>query len=319
MGCAAAPDATAGCASRLGRLEQELASERELRQRLEEQLQASAEKDPVTGLASAVRFHDRLALAMTNARRQKHSLALAHVSLDGFDALVDRLGRARGDELLRSVAMALEAALRQGDTTARLGSSDSFTVLLPGIDRDEDVTVIAEKLRLALRGPFSAGGSRLVTASIGIAVYPEDGSDADSLLQAAAVAMQTAREKGGDTWDVHAAGPRARAARRVVREAALRQALAREELALYWRPVLACGTRAVVGMEALLRWRGNGRSAHPSDFVSPRDVPNLSVPAGAVAAAPRLPRGGAVEAASWGWRRSRPTSGSRAASSRTPR
>ena len=274
-----AGDLAAGLGEQVRRLELLLAAERELRQRLEEQAQAFAQRDPVTGLANSVRFEDRLAVAMAHARRQKHKLAVVQLSLDGFDALVDRLGRVHGDDLLRSVAVALERALRQGDTLARLDAGDAFTALATGIDLDADVTVIAEKLRLALRGPFTAG-NRMVTASIGIAVFPDDGSDVDSLLQNAALAMQRARERGGDAWDVHAPGPRARAAKRVVREAALRQALAGEELALYWRPVLACGTRAVVGMEALLRWRGAGRSAHPSDFVSPGDVPNLSVPLG---------------------------------------
>lgn len=262
------------------RLELELADERDLRQRLEEQTKAAPDKDPVTGLANAVRFHDRLTLAVAHALRQKHKFAVAHVSLDGFDALAARLGPGRTDDLLRGAAVALEGALRQGDTVARLRPGDAFTVLLPGIDHDEDVTVIAEKLRLALRGPSNLGGSRLITASIGIAVFPEDGSEAETLLHSAAVAMQRARDRGGDAWDVHAPSSRARAARRMVRETALRQAMARDELALFWRPVLACGTRSVVGLEAVLRWRGVGRSAHPGDFVSPRDVPNLAVPLG---------------------------------------
>jgi diguanylate cyclase (GGDEF)-like protein len=261
------------------RLERQLAGERELRRWLEER--GVCATDPVTGLAAGVRFQDRLSVAIAQARRQKSKLAVVQVSLDGIEPLLERLGRQQGADLLRSVAVSLVEALREVDTVARLGSGDLFTVLLPGIEHDEDVTVIAEKLRLALRGPFSAGGtSRLLTASLGIAVFPEDGTEAETLLDNATSAARRARDKGGDAWDLHAPSSRASLARRVVRETALRQALARDEMALYWRPILACGTRAAVGLEAVLRWRGVGRSAHPADFVTPRDVPNLAVPLG---------------------------------------
>src|SRR5512138_2297703 len=269
-------------AEEIRKLRAQLEEERSTRLRLEETMQTLADEDGLTGVAGARRLDDRLALALVHARRQKHKLALVQLSLDGFQATVERLGRADADELLRCVAYALQTTLRQGDTIARLSSSDVFTIVLPGIDRDEDVTVIAEKLRLCLRTPFSIGGSSLfVTASIGIAVFPEDGSDPESLLQGAAHAMSRAQEKGGDAWDVHAPGSRARAVRRLTRETTLRRALVGDSLALYWRPALLCTTGALVGMEALLRWHGErARAACPEDFVSPRDVPNLAVPLG---------------------------------------
>ncbi len=263
------------------RLETALAEEREQRSRLEAEVAGLSDHDPLTGLVSARRFNDRLALAVTHALRQKHKLAIVQLGLDRFDAAGDGVGASQGNDLLRSVALALESTLRQGDTIARLGSDAVFTIMLPGVKHDDDVTVIADKLRLALRSPFSVGGSDLlVTASIGIALFPDDGSDTDSLLRSAALAMERAREKGGDAWDVHAPESRARAAQRQARETALRRALVRGGLELYWQPVVTCDNGTIVGMESLLRWRGGERAPTSADFVTLADVSGLAVPLG---------------------------------------
>src|SRR5574341_612734 len=154
-----------------------LASERASRARLEDEMRAVSDQDALTGLASGRRFADRLTVAIVHARRHKHKLAVVQLGLDRFTSVNQRLGRSHGDDLLRSVALALESTLRQGDTIAR-AAGDVFTLLLPGIKRDEDVTVIADKLRLALRSPFSIGGhDLLVTASLGMALFPDDGPD----------------------------------------------------------------------------------------------------------------------------------------------
>ncbi len=263
------------------RLEAALAEERERRSQLEAEVAGLSDHDPLTGLVSARRFNDRLALAVTHALRQKHKLAIVQLGLDRFEAVGNGVGASQGNDLLRSVALALESTLRQGDTIARLGSDAVFTIMLPGVKHDDDVTVIADKLRLALRSPFSVGGSDLlVTSSIGIALFPDDGSDTDSLLRSAALAMERAREKGGDAWDVHAPESRARAAQRQARETALRRALVRGGLELYWQPVVTCDKGAIVGMESLLRWRGGERAPTPADFVTLADVSSLAVPLG---------------------------------------
>jgi diguanylate cyclase (GGDEF)-like protein len=239
----------------VARLEGALAAEREARRRSEEEVRALADQDPLTGLASARRFGDRLAMAVIHAQRNHQKLAVVQVGLDRFTKVNERLGRSLGDDLLRSVALALESTLRQGDTVGRF-AGDVFTLLLPGIKRDEDVTVVADRLRLALRSPFSIGGNDIaVTASLGIALFPDDGPDTESLLQSASVSMRRAKEKGGDTWDVHAPRSRAIAAERQAKETALRRALAQGELQLYWQPVVECETGAIVGVESLLRWR----------------------------------------------------------------
>jgi diguanylate cyclase (GGDEF)-like protein len=264
---------------RLREAEGALESERATRARLEEELRGLADHDPLTGVASARRFADRLTVAIVHARRQKHKLAVVQLGLDKFAQLNDRLGRSHGDDLLRSVALALESTLRQGDTIAR-NAGDVFTILLPGIKRDEDVTVIADKLRVALRSPFSIGGhDLLVTASLGMAIFPDDGPDPDTLLQNALVSMRRAKEKGGDAWDVHAPRSRALAAEREATEHQLRRALLHGELELYWQPVVECETGTIVGVESLLRW-GRGESDAAADYVSLADVAGLAVPLG---------------------------------------
>jgi diguanylate cyclase (GGDEF)-like protein len=264
----------------VARLEEAFGRERAARARSEEEIQTLADQDPLTGLASARRFGDRLAVAVIHAQRHRHKLAVIQLGLDRFSHVNERFGRSHGDDLLRSVALALESTLRQGDTIARI-SGDVFTLLLPGIKRDEDVTVVADKLRLALRSPFSIGGHDiLVTASLGIALFPDDGPDTESLLQSATVSLQRAKEKGGDAWDVHAPRSRALAAERQSKESALRRALVQGELSLYWQPIVECETGNIVGVESLLRWRHDEGLESAADFVSLADVSGLAVPLG---------------------------------------
>jgi diguanylate cyclase (GGDEF)-like protein len=264
----------------VSRLGAELGREHAARTRSEEEIRALADQDPLTGLASARRFGDRLAVAVIHAQRYRQKLAVVQLGLDRFSKVNERFGRSHGDDLLKSVALALESTLRQGDTIARL-SGDVFTLLLPGIKRDEDVTVVADKLRLALRSPFSIGGhDLLVTASLGIALFPDDGPDTESLLQSAAVSLKRAKGKGGDAWDVHAPRSRALAAERQSKETALRRALVQGELELYWQPVVECETGAIVGVESLLRWRRDQGLESAADFVSLADVSGLAVPLG---------------------------------------
>jgi diguanylate cyclase (GGDEF)-like protein len=266
--------------SEVKRLRAALAEEAETRARMEEEVRALADHDPLTGVASGRRFADRCAVAIVHAQRYRLKLAVVQVGLDRFTKVNERLGRSHGDDLLKSIALALESTLRQGDTIARI-EGDVFMILLPGIKRDEDVTVIADKLRLALRSPFSIGGhDLLVTASLGIALFPDDGLDMESLLQNATVAMKRAKERGGDAWDVHAPRSRALAAERQAREGALRRALVQGELSLYWQPVVDCETGAITGVEALLRWRNPQGLVNAADFVSLADVSGLAVPLG---------------------------------------
>jgi diguanylate cyclase (GGDEF)-like protein len=262
------------------RLETELEAQRKARSRIEEEVRALGEHDPLTGVTSARRFADRLSVAIVHAQRYKGRLAVVQLGLDRFEKVNERFGRGLGDDLLKSVAHALMSALRQGDTIARFGS-DVFTILLPGLKRDEDMTVIADKLRLALRSPFSIGGhDLLITASLGVALYPDDGLDVESLLESATIALKRAKERGGDSWDVHSPRSRKLAAERQAKENALRKALVQNDLKLFWQPVVECETGAIVGVEALLRWADPRGVVAAADFISLAEVSGLAVPLG---------------------------------------
>jgi len=258
-----------------------LAAETARRERAEEELKGLADNDPLTGLPSRRLFVDRLSMAIANAHRHSHKVAVLLLGLDGFGPLTVRLGRSVGDDLLRSVGLMLERTLRQGDTVTRL-ESDEFAVLLPGINQGEDVGAIADKLRLALRSPFTIGGQDLiVTASMGVALYPEDGPETETLLRSAATAMQRARDRGGDTFDIHSPETKARAAERQALENALRKALVQGDLALYYQPVVDCDTGAIVSAEALLRWRDpDKKMLAAAEFVPLADATLLAVPLG---------------------------------------
>jgi len=259
-----------------GALEQQIVAKK----RAEDEVRALSDHDPLTGVASPRRFGDRLAVALIHAQRYKQRLAIFQLGLDNFGLIEDKHGRQIADDLLKSVAVALESTLRQTDTIARM-ERDEFTILLPGIKREDGIGVVADKLRLALRSPFGIGGHDLVvTASMGVALFPEDGPDHEGLLQSARVALRRAKEKGGDTYEIHAPRTNALAAERLARERSLRRALVQGELSLYYQPVVECETGAIVGVEALLRWRNPERLMSAAEFIPLAEVTGLAVPLG---------------------------------------
>lgn len=265
----------------LRRLELEAGQERSLRLRLEEEIRSLAEFDPLTGLATTRRFNDRLAVAIAQAQRSKQQLAIARLGVDGFPALAESLGSRGVEDLLRAVALTLENALRQADTIASLGPPQVFTILLCGIKRDADLMVVADKLQLALRSPFNIGGREVaLSASLGLALFPDDGHDAETLIQSADVALERVRSRGGDAWDVHAPRSRAAAVRRQARETALRRALAGDALDLVWRPIVQCDGGAIVGMESLLRARLDAGAPASVEAISLAEESTMAVPLG---------------------------------------
>ena len=265
----------------LDRAKTALEAERAARQRAEEEVLNLSDHDSLTGLPNRRLFNDRLAMGVVQAHRHRQKLAVLVLGLDGFRKLNERLGRKGGDDLLRSVSEVLQQSLRQGDTIARLGG-DEFTVILPGIKRDEDVAKVAEKLRLSLRSPFSIGGQTLLlSASMGVALYPDDGPDSETLLKSAAVAMRRAKDQGGDTFDIHAPETSAAANELLAFESALRKALVNNELALYYQPILDSDSGVIVAVEGLLRWRNPDKRLVPAqDFVPLADTTSLAVPLG---------------------------------------
>jgi diguanylate cyclase (GGDEF)-like protein/PAS domain S-box-containing protein len=166
----------------------------------EHAVQQLADHDPVTGLANRTLFTDCLTQALANVQRTERKLAVIMLDLDRFMDINHRLGHDVGDRLLKSVGNRLTSLLRTGDTVARLGG-DEFMLLMPGIGEAEHATKITQKIVQALRRPFLLDGHELnITASIGIAVYPEDGRKVDTLIRNADLAMCRVKEQGGDNF-----------------------------------------------------------------------------------------------------------------------
>jgi diguanylate cyclase (GGDEF)-like protein/PAS domain S-box-containing protein len=169
------------------------------RRRLQERLERLAHYDPLTALPNRALFFDRLEGAVARARREERRFALLFIDLDGFKAVNDRFGHDAGDYLLFEIARRLRGAIRDSDTAGRMGG-DEFTVLLENITRPEDAVAVADKIREALTEPamIPAGAAVRVGASVGIAVFPEDGADGESILKAADSAMYAIKLATGD-------------------------------------------------------------------------------------------------------------------------
>ncbi|MFO1253454.1 MAG: GGDEF domain-containing protein, partial [Inhella sp.] len=168
------------------------------RTRREERLRFQAQYDALTELPNRHLFDDRLQVALGQAGRRREGLALVNIDLDKFKPINDTLGHAAGDALLRHVARRLQHALRQSDTVARVGG-DEFVALLQPALRAEEVLAVAEKMRAALAQPFELEGQRVeISGSIGVALYPQHGQDAESLGRSADAAMYRAKRAGSN-------------------------------------------------------------------------------------------------------------------------
>ena len=167
------------------------------RKRTETRLRHMARHDPLTDLPNRMLFHDRFDMALKRARRDNEYLALLYLDLDGFKEVNDNFGHELGDRLLREVAQRLVKCVRDSDTIGRMGG-DEFTVLLANVHRPACAGIIADKIRAALGAPFDIQGHRLaISASIGAAVYPDDGEDIDRLFRRADADMYAAKRCGG--------------------------------------------------------------------------------------------------------------------------
>jgi diguanylate cyclase (GGDEF)-like protein len=246
------------------------------RKRAEDEVRRLAYHDGLTDLPNRLLFSDRLALALSQANRQDQRLAVLFLDLDRFKVINDSLGHSLGDRLLRSVAARLRSCLREGDTVARLGG-DEFTLLLPGTADAVAAARVAEKVLEVLRLPFEIDERELfLTGSVGIAIYPDDGEDAETLVKNADTAMYRAKEKGKDTYQLYAPAMNATALRRLALESALRRALDNREMGLHYQPIVEIASGRIRAVEALLRWRhaafGN---VPPEEFIPLAEVTGL--------------------------------------------
>jgi len=225
------------------------------RKKAEETISFQAMHDHLTHLPNRRLFKDRLELSISQSKRSGRLVGSMFIDLDRFKLVNDTHGHAEGDELLKNVAHRLRSCVRAGDTLARQGG-DEFTVLLPDLYRPEDASIIAEKILDALKTPFLVRGQEFrATASIGIAVYPNDGDSADLLLKNADIAMYKVKANGKNNYLFFTPEMNACYHERISLENELRQAINRSEFELYYQPKISIREDRIVGLEALIRWR----------------------------------------------------------------
>ncbi len=238
------------------------------RQRVEDRLTYLATHDPLTGLANRMLLHDRLEHAVDRARRCDQPVHALYLDLDGFKMINDSCGHMVGDHLLRSVAERLRACIRRADTVARIGG-DEFVVVLESTAHVKDTDAIAQKIVDTIARPFEIQGRRItITASIGLAGFPQDGETVDQLVRHADAAMYMAKQGGGHRicWF----SPQKRHSRKVPTSLCqdFRKALERHELVVYYQPQLNLRTNTVSSVEALLRWNHpTAGMVLPSSFI----------------------------------------------------
>jgi diguanylate cyclase (GGDEF)-like protein len=246
------------------------------------QLRHQAFHDALTGLPNRVLALDRAEQMLARTRRQSVPLAALYVDLDGFKHVNDTFGHAAGDEVLRIVAARLTTVIREGDTAARLGG-DEFIVLLEGSTLDAGPELVAERLLAVLNQPYELSdtlGRRLsVSASVGIAVGAR--ATADELFRDADLALYQAKASGHDRYALFEPSMQTASHDRLLLEMDLAEALEREQLFLLYQPIVDLRTEAVIGLEALLRWRHPTRGIiAPLDFIPIANDSGLIVPIG---------------------------------------
>jgi diguanylate cyclase (GGDEF)-like protein len=258
-----------------------LEDERESAQLAANEIEHLAYHDALTGLPNRPLYLDRLIVALAQANRAGHKLAVFFLDLDRFKDINDSLGHTVGDSLLKDVADRIRGCVREGDTVARVGG-DEFTLLIPKIDHVEDVAKIAQKIIDNLKVPFVVFERELfVTTSIGVSIFPGDGTDPETLVRNADTAMYRAKEQGRDNYQLYAPAMNARAVERLSLENQLRKALSQNELLLHYQPIMSADTKSVLGVEALVRWQHSERGlVPPGQFIAVAELSGLIVPIG---------------------------------------
>jgi diguanylate cyclase (GGDEF)-like protein/PAS domain S-box-containing protein len=246
------------------------------RRRLERRLRHQALHDPLTGLPNRALFRDRVEHALARMDQSSGALSVLFIDLDGFKTLNDSLGHDAGDAVLIEVGERFRTCLRQSDTVARLGG-DEFAILVAGSVRE--ATLVATRILRTMRDPFVVRDKEMVIgASVGITASTGQGV-VDELLRDADLAMYTAKARGKDTFEVFQPAMHADALERLELESDLRVAVEREELRVFYQPIVAISSQRIVGFEALVRWQ------HPRrGLVSPERFVPLAEETGLIAA-----------------------------------
>jgi diguanylate cyclase (GGDEF)-like protein/PAS domain S-box-containing protein len=247
----------------------------------EEQVQFLAYYDALTGLPNRTLLQDRVTKALAAARRQGHQVALLFLDLDGFKIINDSLGHPVGDLFLQEFAERLKTWAREQDTVARVGG-DEFLILLTGMRDGADAAVTAERLISAMAAEFLVQGHSLhVSCSIGVSIFPNHGTDCETLIKNADTAMYGAKESGRNSYRYFDEEMNAQVMERLTLARGLRSAMEKEELFLVYQPQMEIATGRVTGLEALLRWQHPELGLVPPDkFIRIAENSGLIVPIG---------------------------------------
>jgi diguanylate cyclase (GGDEF)-like protein/PAS domain S-box-containing protein len=234
------------------------------------ELDRVANYDALTGLPNRRLFSDRLRQAIERTRRSQLSMAMCYLDLDGFKAVNDRHGHAAGDSLLVGVAGHIKEVLRAGDTLARLGG-DEFVLLLSEVVSAQECSQVVERVLAAVRIPVLVEGQELViSASIGVSLFPEDDVDPDTLMRHADQAMYLAKQAGKNRFQMFDLESDRQVHQRMAHLARVQEALSQGSLLLHYQPKVDLADGSVIGMEALVRWRHPERGVLPPNEFLPQ-------------------------------------------------
>ncbi len=252
------------------------------RERVKQRLIQLAQFDALTGLPNRSLFMDRFAQTLSQSQRNGWKAGVMFVDLDRFKSVNDRLGHGIGDQLLMETSRRLLACVRSVDTVARLGG-DEFAIVLSDLTRPDDAALLAQKVVASIARTYELGGQEVhVSASVGVSIYPDDGTEADLLLKNSDTAMYRAKEQGSNNYQFYLPHMNETAMARLAMEAELRGALQRDEFLLHYQPKVDIASGSISGFEALLRWQHPARGlVPPLEFISVLEDTGLIVPVGA--------------------------------------
>jgi diguanylate cyclase (GGDEF)-like protein len=251
------------------------------RKQAEQRIAHMAHHDALTGLPNRVLLRDRIGQAIAQAHRNGTHVAVLFIDLDRFKTINDSLGHQLGDRLLQSVASRVLVCVREGDTVSRVGG-DEFVIVIPALQASADAASVATKILEVLASAFHLNGVDLhVAASIGISLYPADGTDAETLMRNADTAMYHAKDSGRGNYAFFTQHMNVAAQQRLTMENALRRALENREFELHYQPLYDLRDRMITGFEALIRWNPPGRETiSPAAFIPTAEESGLIIPMG---------------------------------------